>query len=153
MKRLSFAPLLSLLFTIIISGCAQWGGDNPLGITGGSGEGYGQNEDLNLPDPAGGNTIDFELVGLWTSAGRWVQTIRTIAFNANGTFTMVTHSGVSPQETEGTYNVSSNILTLNSDGERIIYIYSINGDYLTLNDGEQELLLLRINPQIVWYQN
>jgi hypothetical protein len=49
----------------MIIGCAQWGGDNPLGITGGSYGGYGQDNDINLQNPTNSNTLDPALLGEW----------------------------------------------------------------------------------------
>ncbi len=136
--------MIPAIFVFLLIGCAQWGGDNPLGITGGSEEGYGQNGDLNLPQPADGNIIDPELIGMWVTAGQWVQTTYTFAFNASGTFTIVIHSTKFTQVMEGTYSVSGNTLTFNIyGGETLVYTYSVNNNHLTLDDGDVELILTR----------
>jgi hypothetical protein len=145
--------IVSLLFVFMITGCAQWGGDNPLGLTGGSNEGYGQNNDLNLPDSSSGNAIDPELVGLWSTSGEWIMVM--FSFTAEGVFTRDTYYGGTLRDSmEGIYSVSENILTLRSDDITITYVYSITGNYLTLNDGKQELVLIRLDsPQIIWWHN
>ncbi len=46
------------MILLFIVGCANWGGQNPVGVTGGSESGYGKNQDLNLPAPQSGSGQD-----------------------------------------------------------------------------------------------
>jgi hypothetical protein len=140
MKRYSpflFASLLAVLFL----GCAQWGGDNPLGITGGSKEGYGQHNDLNLPDGSG--EIDPDLVGVWSMYDYPDMLVYT--FMVDGTFKIELYYYDSLDETtEGTWNVYGNQLTLRPDGGRTeVVTYQINGNQLTLTQGDYVLILHR----------
>ena len=136
-----FTP--ALLFLMMI-GCAQWGGDNPMGITGGGEEGYGKNNDLNLPSASGG--IDRDLVGTWrTTGGQYHSYLFT--FNADGTFIMEEYYGdYLAANIDGNYSVSGVILTLISLDDYLVYTYFINEDILTLSDGENELVLHRLYP-------
>lgn len=140
MKPLSSYFILSLLIIFIITGCAQWGGDNPLSITGGSGEGYGQNDDLILPENSG--NIDPALVGMWSYLGSNIDIMFT--FYTDGTFRVQEYSNDHWRESmAGTWSVSGKTLTFNENGKSSACLYSIHGTQLTLNYGEYVLVLLR----------
>ncbi len=124
----------------MIGGCAQWGGDNPLGITGGSNNGYGKNNDLNLPD--GSDQIDPDLVGVWSMYDYPYSLVYT--FNADGTYQIEEYFYDSLDDSyEGTWSVSGNILTLSSNDGSSIMTYEINGNQLTLTQGDYILVLHR----------
>ena len=141
MKRYISFLIVSLL-AILICSCAQWGGDTPLGITGGGSEGYGKNNDLNLPDISGG--VDPELVGSWSTPEAYYYAVFT--FNADGTFSIAEYYGGDLDEiTEGTWSVSGSNITLTVDGYSEVIPYSINGDILTVDyHGDTVVLHRRI---------
>ncbi len=124
MKR--HMPLLIVfLLAVLLCSCAQWGGDNPLGITGGSKEGYGQNNDLNLPENFG--EIDPELVASWASYGDNSTTVFT--FYADGTFTMEHYLENQLDRTiSGLWSVSGDTLTISSGGNSEVYTYLVDGN-------------------------
>ncbi len=129
--------IISALFIFLLIGCAQWGGDNPLGITGGSKEGYGQNNDLYFP-----GKIDPELLGIWISYGD--LSYETFTFRDDGTFTIEQHH---PNRTiAGRWGVSRNELTLcfGSNLEVEIYRYMVSGNQLILYYGNEQLVLNRL---------
>jgi hypothetical protein len=140
MKPIIFTLFLFFLSIIMIDGCAQWGGDNPLGITGGSNNGYGKNNDLNLPD--GSDQIDPDLVGVWSMYDYPYLLVYT--FNADGSCKIEEYYYDSLDDSyEGTWSVSGNILTLSSNEGSEIMIYEINGNQLTLTEGDYVLVLHR----------
>ncbi len=121
----------------MISACAQWGGDNPLGITGGSKDGYGQNGDLFLP-----GEIDQELVGSWIINGEISYQI--VTFYADGTFTIEYYLEDQLARTvSGQWGVSGNELTLRSGGKSEVYRYQLNNNQLTLSFGKEQIVLYR----------
>ncbi len=143
MKRFIYNFILSSLFILIITGCAQWGGDNPLGITGGSEEGYGQNNDLYLPDPSAENTLDPELLG------RWINNISEAeyeiwTFNSDGTMRTVYYQDSYNFTINGTYYTSAGSITINSSNEIMTGSYSISGNRLTISFGLVTLRFVRV---------
>ena len=139
MKRYVLLLNVSLL-AVLIAGCAQWGGDNPLGITGGSKEGYGQNNDLNLPENSG--EIDPELLGSWTSYGDLSSTVFT--FFTDGTFMMEHYLENQLDRTiSGRWSVSGNTLTISSGGNSEVYTYLVDGNQLILSYGNEQIVLYR----------
>jgi hypothetical protein len=139
MKR--YLPFLIVsLLAVLVCSCAQWGGDNPLGITGGSKEGYGQNSDLNLPENSG--DIDPALVGSWASEENVSTTVFT--FYADGTFTMEHYLEDQLDRTlSGLWSVSGNTLTISSGGKSEVYTYLVDGNQLVLSSGNREIVLYR----------
>jgi len=130
--------IISALFIFLLIGCARWGGDNPLGITGGSDQGYGQNNDLNLSDTSAVKTIDPLLLDTWYRYNYYM--IGAITFNANGTFNaagdiIISHN----QYINGTYFTSGYTITFNLNRVSHTGTYFINEieHQLTINiDGE-----------------
>jgi len=145
MKKIFRSIIISLSGIFIITSCAQWGGDNPLGVTGGSEEGYGQNNDLNLPDNTDQRTIDPELLDNWINPqpDSYIELI----FYANGNFRIIydSYNTYPPfhYEVEGTYYTSGNTITLTIDGESKTSRYSIIGDQLLITINGQRMLFLR----------
>jgi hypothetical protein len=142
MKRYLTYSIISLFFTILIIGCAQWGGDNPLGITGGSEEGYGQGSDLNLPDPSGGSNSN--LVGSWRYNYPDSYDYMTWTFNANGNLEVRYHLDGEDFSLFGTYSTSGNAITINLFQEPVDGTYSINGDQLTIYIEGDVIILYRV---------
>ena len=130
MKQYISYVLVSLLFAFMLMGCAHWGGDSPLGITGGSDGGYGENSDLNLPNPSNG--VDTELLGNW----RYNETQNTYSlftFNSNGTFSFEAYyRETSIYGFSGDYSTAGDELTLNYNSQSVTISYSIHGNRLTL---------------------
>jgi hypothetical protein len=63
MKKIICITTSIFLAMLFMAGCANWGGNNPVGVTGGSESGYGESSDLNLP-PSGSQPSG-QLVGTW----------------------------------------------------------------------------------------
>jgi hypothetical protein len=140
MKQFINYLMIPFIFLFLLIGCAQWGGDNPLGITGGSNNGYGKNNDLNLPDGSG--QIDPDLVGVWSMYDYPYLLVYT--FNADGSFKIEEYYYDSLDDSyEGTWSASGNILTLSSNEGSAIMTYEINGNQLTLTEGDYVLVLHR----------
>jgi hypothetical protein len=140
MKQFINYLMIPAIFVFMLIGCAQWGGDNPLGITGGSKQGYGENNDFSLPETSG--EIDPNLVGKWSSYGDIF--IIVFDFYADGTFTREEYyDRESNGSAEGTWSVSGDILTLRSSGDTQVYTYFINDNQLTLFYGDYVLVFYR----------
>jgi hypothetical protein len=139
MKHFPFYFIISILLSFMITGCARWGGDNPVGITGGSEQGYGQNNNLNLPDTSIQKTIDPELQGSWIylNSDSWIA----ITFYANGAFNIREISDATiHEEIYVTYFISGNTITLIINGKSETNAYSIIADQLLITiDGKKML--------------
>jgi hypothetical protein len=135
MKRYIFKSIIPALFVLMMAGCAQWGGDNPLGITGGSEVGYGQSSDLNLPYSSNPG-IDPDLIGTWRYdlyQGRY----ELLIFEESGDFAAESYSeNQMYYRTTGTYSVSGNTLNLTYMGATYPWIYSISQNRLTIDSGQ-----------------
>ena len=118
--------IVSILFVLMLAGCAQRGDNhNPLGITGGSDGGYGKSRDLYRQSSSFQNNDN--LYGVWSDNGE------TVTFNTNGTFEIKSDKKISV----GTYNIIKNTLTLNfEEGFSTTYEYSLTEDRLVLTDIE-----------------
>ena len=141
MKRYISYFITCLSFTIMIVGCAQWGGDNPIGITGGSEEGYGQNGALNLHQPSDGNNPD--LVGSW----RYIisQSSYTIwTFSSNGNFTVTSYYGETITTRYGSYSTSGESISITIQQQSNTGTYSIQGNHLTITLGGDSTTLTRV---------
>jgi hypothetical protein len=137
MRRLSCNLISCSLLIFLISACSQWGGDNPLGITGGSKEGYGQNGDLFLP-----GEIDQEILGSWIISGEISYQIFT--FYADGTFSIENYLEDQLARTvSGLWGVSGHELTLRSGGKSEVYRYQVNSNELILSYGIEQIVLYR----------
>ncbi len=51
MKKIIWGLTSVSLVMLFMFGCANWGGNNPVGVTGGSDQGYGMANDIKLPTP------------------------------------------------------------------------------------------------------
>jgi len=132
--------LLYILITILLFGCSHWGGDTPLGITGGSEEGYGQSGDLNSQNPF--NNINPYLLGSWIRPGLHNYIILT--FFLNGTYTLEYYYNNSLESRiKGTYHVSGNTLTMTINGNSDVATYMIRDDSLTIYAGDESVTYLR----------
>ncbi len=125
MNRSIYFSIVFLLAILILSTCAQRGGNNPVGVTGGSEGGYGHSRDYYRESSSFQN--DDNLYGVWSDNGE------TVTFNTNGTFEIKSEKKTSA----GTYNTLKNTLTLNfEEGFSITYSYSLSKDRLVLKDIE-----------------
>jgi len=121
----------AVLILLFIVGCANWGGNNPLGVTGGSENGYGKNQDLNLPTSNGGGSQN--LIGTWRS-DTGADDYEIIIFNSNGTYDVrIYEDGIFQFGLSGSYTVSGNQITLEYEGEFIVLFYTLSDDRLILN--------------------
>jgi hypothetical protein len=131
MKRYIFYFLAPALFFLLIIGCAQWGGDTPLGITGGSEDGYGKTGDLAAPATSDGQ-VDDQLIGSWRSAAGGSQ-YTILTFYANGDFEIdYYYQDQYWYGLEGTYSVSGNMINMYFDGDSDSGTYSITGNRLII---------------------
>jgi hypothetical protein len=142
MKQNIFYVFVSLSFAVMLMGCAHWGGDSPLGITGGSDEGYGKDSDLDLPDPANG--LDSELLGSW-----WYDindnSYDLFTFNSDGTFSYEAYYRDHVfYSYDGTFSTSVDKLTLNYNNESVTIAYSIRGNRLTLHFEQETQTYTRV---------
>lgn len=125
MNRSINFSIVSLLVIFMLFGCAQRGGYNPLGVTGGSDDGYGKSRDLYRQSSSFQNNDN--LYGVWSENGE------TVTFNTNGTFEINSDKKISV----GTYNIIKNTLTLNfEEGFSTTYEYSLTEDRLVLTNIE-----------------
>ena len=135
--KYTLSVVLILLFII---GCANWGGNNPLGVTGGSESGYGKNQDLNLPAPQMGG--DQNIVGSWrNNTGVGAENYEIITFKSNGEFEIrIYEDGIFQFGFGGDYTVSGNQITLYyEEVPAVVLTFQLINDQLTLfYDGESE---------------
>lgn len=124
MKKFIIFFSTALVISIIFTGCGNWGGNNPVGVTGGSGQGYGENSDL-----LGTKSL---LVGSWRHD--YYNDYEIITFSSNGAWESKYYDdGYLEYHFTGTYSVSGNELTISVGGMSFItYTFSVNGDELTL---------------------
>jgi len=137
MKKYIAHFIVSLLFTFMLGGCAQWGGDNPVGITGGSDEGYGQSGNLNLPQNGS------DLVGSWRydiSESRY----QIWTFSVNGNLTVIYYNNDQINTQHGTYTTSDNNISLFVGQQTLNGTFSIQGNHLTLYFGQDSLTLTKV---------
>ena len=134
--------LLILAVILILLGCAQRGGHNPIGVTGGSDDGYGKSKDLNQTSSSSYEYAT--LIGSWrydesmTEYSLWI-------FYTNGDFTMKFYEDGSLEFTiEGTYSTSNNTLTIYLDGEPYYFTYSIYGNQFILSGDGESIVLKRV---------
>ena len=125
MNRPIYISIVFLLAILILSTCAQRGGHNPLGVTGGSDGGYGYSRDYYRESSSfqGDDNI----------YGVWADNNATVTLNTDGTFEIKSDEKTSV----GTYNTLENTLTLNfEEGFSITYAYSLSKNRLVLKDIE-----------------
>ena len=123
-------------------GCANWGGNNPVGVTGGSDQGYGQSGDLNLPST--GSESASQLVGSWRydhDRGEY----EIIEFKSNGRYSFRYYeNGEYIIGISGNYTVSGNTLTIWYEGEMSMMNFEVDDDSLTLYRGGEVITYYRI---------
>ena len=124
--RISLCGLV--VFLVLFSGCGQFSGHDPVGVTGGNESGYGTARSMDAEvDGNGGGQIDANLVGTWIYDDYDMEEIWT--FNSNGTFVYSYYwYGELEMYENGTYSATGSQLTI--DGDTVTY--SINGNMLTM---------------------
>ena len=125
MNRSRYFSIVFLLAILILSTCAQRGGNNPVGVTGGSDGGYGYSRDYYRESSSfqGDDNI----------YGVWADNNATVTLNTDGTFEIKSDEKTSV----GTYSTLENTLTLNfEEGFSATYEYSLTEDRLVLKDIE-----------------
>jgi len=131
MKKFIWCLTSLSIAMLFMFGCANWGGNNPVGVTGGSAEGYGLANDLKLPESSSGSSSD--LIGSWrhdNGGGDY----EIITFNSNGRYSIASYENNSLEFSySGNYSTSGNSITLYIEGDPYSGTYSIRGDELTLN--------------------
>jgi len=139
MHKIVINLLIFFIPIVMISSCANWGGENPVGVTGGSGSGYGEMENWN---PA----TDFnQLVGSWRfdyDDGDYI----IFTFSADGSLVIDQYVNYDIYNTIiSNYTVEEDILTITLYGENIQYTFSISGNILTLYIGGEQMNFYRVN--------
>jgi hypothetical protein len=123
--------VILILFMLLLS-CSQWGGSNPVGVTGGSNSGYGENE---ASTPANSQQL---LIGIWKNTNQEDAedyTILTFHASAQIIYTIYQNGNVYDYF-QGTYSVNGTILQVHIGEEILTYTFYIQNDklYLTLED-------------------
>ena len=125
MNRSIYVLIASLLAILILSTCAQRGGHNPVGATGGSDGGYGYSKDY-YRESANLQEND-NIFGIWNSDNS------TVTLNADGTFEFKSNQEISI----GTFSKSKDTITLNNeDGTTKEFKYDLDRDHLLLKPSE-----------------
>jgi len=126
MNRSLQITFISILFLMLLSGCAQRGDHNPLGVTGGSDGGYGKNQNLYYYESAIPQSSD-NINGIWSEANN------LLTINSNGTFELTSGDEIRT----GTYIKEKDTLILNfEDGLSVTYTYILEKGRLTLTEVE-----------------
>ncbi len=128
-KTISVITSISLAMFLLVS-CANWGGNNPVGVTGGSEQGYGQSGDLNLP--SSGSESAVKLIGTWRY-DYGGSNYEILEFKSNGKYEVEFYDNNDYEfGYSGNYTVSGNKITLWVEGKTMMVTYSLSGDQLTL---------------------
>jgi hypothetical protein len=131
MKKFIWSTMSFSIAILFMFGCANWGGNNPVGVTGGSEQGYGTTSDLNLPAPVPGSSSD--LIGTWR-ADYGGGDYELLTFTANGKFNIAVYDNNDLDFSySGNYSTSGNTLTLYIEGQPYTGTFSVRGDVLTLS--------------------
>jgi len=137
MHRLSFL----LLFAVLSIYCSQWGGSNPVGVTGGSSTGYGDQS----------NNIPYDnlslLVGSWKSIDD-IESFEYIVFTfyANSQVKITLKSKTSEDDFSywGSYEVNMDELILSIEDDTVVYSFFIVNDILYLTIGGRTSAFKRV---------
>ena len=122
---------LSVLFLVLsFFACGQWQGNNPVGVTGGSENGYG----LDSPWGSEEDTMMAKVVRSWSTSGR--DEILVYQFNSNKSVTIETVSNGNQAIPEnGTFDVDGNKIRVNmADGYEIFTYFSTNQELVSTGD-------------------
>jgi len=127
MSRSLYISIVSLFSIFILSTCAQRGGNDPLGVTGGSHGGYGYNRDYYRDFQDGVSRSSSDIFAVWTDDEI------TIIIDRDGAFEIT-----SAEKTRvGTYRIFEDQITLNfKDGTKLFYSYTLTNEQLTLEEIE-----------------
>ena len=125
---------------VIILGCGQNKGSNPVGVTGGSENGYGIGVLNSQFAPVGGREFDQKLFGDWQyQAG---NIFRAYTFQSEGDLIIVSYVGANFQgDYSGNYYTNGNQLVLHYANKTYYYTYSVEGDKLTLTDENGQVMV------------
>jgi len=127
MSRSLYISIVSLFSIFILSTCAQRGGNDPLGVTGGSHGGYGYSRDYYRDFQNGVSRSSSDIFGVWTDDEI------TITLERDGAFEIKSDEKIRV----GTYRIFKDQLTLNfKDGTIQTYGYLLTKDNLTLETVE-----------------
>jgi hypothetical protein len=127
MNRSLYISIVSLFSIFLLSTCAQRGGNDPLGVTGGSHGGYGYSKDYyrNIQDGVAQGSS--EIFGVWTDDDI------TITIDRDGTFKIKSAEKIRA----GTFSIVEDQLTLSfKDGTILSYSYTFTKEQLTLEEIE-----------------
>lgn len=131
---------LMICWGLILLSCGMGGGGNPVGVTGGSIDGYGESSVVE----GSGQGVD-NLTGAWTASitddipSLTVQILLTI--NTNGTYSLEYTAGSYNDIETGTYEVKGNQIII--DGEAADY--TLSGNTLTLYMDEETIVFTRVS--------
>ena len=140
-RTISVITSISLAIFFLVS-CANWGGNNPVGVTGGSEQGYGGSSDLNLPSL--GSESAEKLIGTWrhdNGGGDY----EILEFKSNGKYEFSFYENNDYEfGYSGKYTVSGNTITLWIENQPFALTYSLNGDQLRLSQGGEIATYYRV---------
>lgn len=114
---------LILVLTFALLACSKWGGNNPVGVTG------GVTAWQNLSSGNDGSSTS-SLIGSWRYDSDNYYEILT--FYSDGNFSIYINDYGNEETLNGTFSVSGNQLDIYINGIKITFTFSINGNVLTL---------------------
>jgi hypothetical protein len=131
--------LFLLLFPFLGVYCSQWGGSNPVGVTGGSDAGYGDN--------VTNSSVDDQqiLIGNWKYTYKIYPnyyTILSFYINNQARRTYFQNGQVYTSHT-GTFEVSGRLLYIYMENEMSVYRFYIMSNKLFLTTGNTTTIYLR----------
>ena len=140
-RTISVITSISLAIFFLVS-CANWGGNNPVGVTGGSEQGYGESSDPNLP--SSGSESPEKLIGTWRhdyGGGDY----EILEFKSNGKYEVEFYENNDYEfGYSGNYTVSGKTITLWIENQPFTLTYSLSGDQLRLSQGGETAIYYRV---------
>jgi uncharacterized protein (TIGR03066 family) len=140
-----YKQFVCIVSFLVLLGCSQWGGSNPIGVTGGGNSGYGgETSQIDI-------TVDYSqlIIGTWRSVETSTEgtTTTTMTFEAdNEVYININDNGYNDYY-YGTYTLNGNVLTLLINGDTITSTCTISNDklYITIEEFGGTLVLTRVS--------
>lgn len=120
-----------VVFSFVMLACSKWGGDNPIGVTGGVAGWQDAGSEKN------GENFVSALLGNWRH-NISNNSYQIITLSPNGRFLLYSNDSNDVETFSGTYSVFGNKLNLLFTEENIIFTYSLNDDELILTNSDGE---------------
>jgi hypothetical protein len=121
---------------LMLLGCSQWGGSDPVGVTGGGDSGYGESTGKDI-------SIDYAklIIGSWENEeiveDQTVRTVVTFAINKN-VQKLIYVDTYQEDYMYGTYEIKGNVLTVVLQNETRVMRFSIRDNKLYLTDVDDD---------------